>query len=127
MKISDVKVTRIKMPRVDPSWRTAAYAANSVEGFILEIHADGVTGIGGTASQPSNISGEKLEAELKGPVRAALLGSDPLLGNAIRTAIRNANVHTRSFIAADLACTILSAKLLICRVTRFGVEPFALV
>jgi L-alanine-DL-glutamate epimerase-like enolase superfamily enzyme len=111
VKITDVRVTRINMPRVDPAWRTSSYAGNAVEGFILEIDADGATGIGGTAAHPSNISGDKLEAELSGPVRSALLGSDPLAGNVIRERIRKANVYTRSFIAADLALYDLTGKL----------------
>ena len=56
MKISNVQVTRIKMPRADPTWRTASYAGNAVEGFLLQIHADGVTGLGGTAAHPRNIA-----------------------------------------------------------------------
>lgn len=111
MKITSVRVTRINMPRVDPAWRTASYAGNAVEGFILAIDADGITGIGGTAAHPSNISGDELEAELNGPVRSALLGSDPLAGNLIRETIRQANVHTRSSIAADLALYDLTGKL----------------
>ncbi len=111
MKITDVRVTRIKMPRVDPASRTASYAGNAVEGFILEIDADDATGIVGTAAHPSNISGDKLKAELSGPVRSALLGSDPLAGNVIRERIRKANVHTRRSIAADLALYDLTGKL----------------
>ena len=111
MKIDDVRVTRINMPRVDPAWRTASYAGNAVEGFILEIDAGGVTGIGGTAAHPSNISGDNLEAELKGPVRAALLGAEPLAANTVRETIGKANLHTRASIAADLALLDLTGKL----------------
>lgn len=111
MKITDVRVTRINMPRVDPAWRTASYAGNAVDGFIIEIGADGITGIGGTAAHPSNISGDALEAELNGPIRSALLGSDPLCANAVRETIRNADVHNRSSIAADLALYDLTGKL----------------
>src|SRR5215510_21166 len=67
MKISNVQVTRIKMPRADPTWLTASYAGNAVEGFLLQIHADGGTGLGGTAAHPRNISGDEREAQLKGP------------------------------------------------------------
>jgi L-alanine-DL-glutamate epimerase-like enolase superfamily enzyme len=81
-----------------------------VEGFILEIDADGVTGIGGTAAHPSNISGDDLEAELKGPIRAALLGTDTLAANAVRETLRKTNLHTRSLIAADLALHDLTGK-----------------
>jgi L-alanine-DL-glutamate epimerase-like enolase superfamily enzyme len=111
MKITDVRVTRMNMPRVDPAWRTASYAGNAVEGFILELDAGGVTGIGGTAAHPSNISGDDLEAQLKGPVRAALLKADVLAANAAREEIRSSNVHKRSLIAADLALYDLAGKL----------------
>src|SRR5437870_10147520 len=111
MRIGNVQVTRIKMPRVDPTWRTASYAGNAVEGFLLQIYADGVTGLGGTAAHPSNISGDELEAQLKGPIRSALLGADPLSGNAIREIILRANVHSRASIAADLALYDVTGKL----------------
>ena len=111
MKINDVRVTRLNMPRVDPAWRTASYAGSAVEGFILEVEAEGVTGIGGTAAHPSNISGDDLEAELKGPIRSALLGADPLTANAVRATIGQSSLHTRSAIAADLALYDLTGKL----------------
>jgi len=111
VKISALRVTRINMPRVDQAWRTASYARNAVEGFILEIDADGATGIGGTAAHPSNISGDQLEAQLNGPVRSALLGADPMAGNVIRQKLREAKLHTRSSIAADLALYDLVGKL----------------
>jgi L-Ala-D/L-Glu epimerase len=111
MKISAVRVTRVKMPRVDQAWRTASYAGNAVDGFILEIDAGGATGMGGTAAHPSNISGDDLEAELNGPVRAELLGSDALAANATRDSLRDSGVHKRSSIAADLALYDLTGKL----------------
>jgi L-Ala-D/L-Glu epimerase / N-acetyl-D-glutamate racemase len=111
MKITDVRVARINMPRVDAGWKTASYAANAVEGFILEIDADGVTGIGGTAGHPNSMPGDKLEAQLNGPIRSALLGSNALCGNAIRETIRSANVHSRASLAADLALYDLTGKL----------------
>jgi len=111
MKITDVRVIRIKMPRVDPAWRTASYAGDLVEGFILEIAADGMTGIGGTAGHPRSMPADKLEAQLNGPVRAALLGADALGGNAVRETIRKTAVDARAFIAADLALYDLTGKL----------------
>ena len=111
MKITDVRVARINMPRVDGGWKTASYAANAVEGFILEIDADGVTGIGGTAGHPNSMPGDKLEAQLNGPIRSALLGSNALCGNAIRETIRSANIHSRASLAADLALYDLTGKL----------------
>ena len=96
MKITDVRVTRFKMPRVDPAWRTASYAGNSVESFILEIVADGVTGIGGTAGHPRSMPPDELEAQLNGPIRTALLGADPLCGNSVREAISKTDVDARA-------------------------------
>jgi L-Ala-D/L-Glu epimerase / N-acetyl-D-glutamate racemase len=111
MKITDVRVTRINMPRVDAGWKTASYAANALEGFIVEVDADGVMGIGGTAAHPNSMPADKLDAQLNGPVRAALLGADALSGNAVRETIRRANVHARASIAADLALYDLAGKL----------------
>lgn len=111
MKITNVRVVRLDMPRVDPAWRTASYAGTAVAGFIFEIDADGFTGIGGTAAHPNSISGDQLEAQLAGPVRSALLGRDPLSGNAIRAAIRHTKVHSRAALAADLALHDLFGKL----------------
>ena len=111
MKITDVRVTRLKMPRVDPAWRTASYAGNSVESFILEIVADGVTGIGGTAGHPRSMPPDKLEAQLNGPIRTALLGADPLCGNSVRAAIGKADVDARATIAADLALYDIAGKI----------------
>jgi len=102
VKITNVRVTRINMPRVDAGWKTASYAASAVEGFILEVDADGVTGVGGTAGHPNSMPAEKLEAQLNGPIRSLLLGADALSGNSVREAIRRADVHARASIAADL-------------------------
>ena len=110
MKITDVRVTRVQMPRVDPAWRTASYAGNSVVSFILEIDADGMTGIGGTAGHPRSMPPDTLEAQLNGPVKGALLGADALCGNAIRDAIRQSDVDARALIAADLALYDLVGK-----------------
>ena len=102
-KITKVSVKRMKMPRVDPTWRTSSYAASSVEGFILEVSAGQTVGIGGTAAHPSNISGDDLDAQLNGPVRDILTGADVCEGSRIRESLRAANLHTRATIAADLA------------------------
>ena len=124
MKITDVRVTRLKMPRVDPAWRTASYAGNSVESFILEIVADGVTGIGGTAGHPRSMPPDKLEAQLNGPIRVALLGADPLCGNAVREAIGKTDVDARATIAADLALYDIAGKIASFLATRFGAARF---
>jgi muconate cycloisomerase len=82
-----------------------------VVGFLLEITADGVVGIGGTAAHPRSAPADKLEAELRGPVHNALSGADPLSGNQIRSALQAAQVHPRALIAADLALHDLIGKL----------------
>jgi len=111
VKINDVRLRRVKMPRLDPQWRTASYAGDSVDGFILEIFADGVTGLGGTAAHPRSTPAAALEAELRGPVSAALVGASPLSGNGIREAIKKSNVRPRALLAADLALHDLVGKL----------------
>jgi L-Ala-D/L-Glu epimerase / N-acetyl-D-glutamate racemase len=111
IKISGVQVRRLKMPRVDPTWRTSSYAASSIEGFILEVAADGTVGIGGTSAHPSNISGDDLEAELNGPVRNLLMDADVYEGTKIREALKAAGLHSRATIAADLALYDLLGKL----------------
>lgn len=111
IKINDVRVRRIKMPRVDQAWRTSSYAANAVEGFILEVIANGTVGIGGTAAHPSNITGDELEAQLNGPVRDILMGADVYAGGSLREALKAADLHTRASIAADLALYDLLGKL----------------
>ena len=110
-KITGVQVKRLKMPRVDQNWRTSSYAANAIEGFILELIADGTVGIGGTAAHPSNIPGDDLEAQLNGPVRDVMIGADVYEGSRIREALKAANLHTRATIAADLALYDLVGKL----------------
>jgi L-alanine-DL-glutamate epimerase-like enolase superfamily enzyme len=110
-KITNVTVKRLKMPRVDPAWRTSSYADNAIQGFILEVAAGETVGIGGTAAHPSNISGDDLEAQLKGPVRDLLIGADVYEGSSIREALKAGDLHTRATIAADLALYDLLGKL----------------
>jgi L-alanine-DL-glutamate epimerase-like enolase superfamily enzyme len=99
------------MPRTDPDWRTASYADAAVVGFLLEVAADGLIGIGGTAAHPRSMPADALEAQLRGPVHSALNGADPYSGNRIRGALQAAQVHPRALIAADLALHDLIGKL----------------
>ena len=110
-KISKVRLSQINMPRIDHSWKTAAYTGNAVEGFILEIESNGIIGIGGTAAHPKVISSDDLETQLNGPVRHALQGADALGGNKVRRALQDAHVHPRASLAADLALHDLAGKL----------------
>lgn len=91
------------MPRTDPSWRTALYADSIIDGFVLEVEAEGITGIGATAALVVNVAADDLAAQLSGPLRGALLGSDPFAANAIREHLRKLKLHSRARIAADLA------------------------
>ncbi len=111
IKIDDVRIRKIKMERADPTWKTASYAADSVDVYLLEVYAGGVVGIGGTAAHPSSTPTEELEAHLNGPVTDALKGADALAGARIRTTIRQAKVHSRAVVAADLALHDLTGKL----------------
>ncbi|MFC1815463.1 mandelate racemase/muconate lactonizing enzyme family protein [Thermodesulfobacteriota bacterium] len=111
IKIQSVKVRRVKMERIDPTWKTASHAASYIDGFILEVVADRTVGIGGTAAHPRSVSADKLEVQLNGPVRDALVGADVLAGNEVRNALRIANIHTRALVAADLALHDLIGKL----------------
>jgi L-Ala-D/L-Glu epimerase len=110
MKIDQIRVSHFKMERIDPTWRTASYAASTVDGFILEIFAGGTVGIGGTAAHPNSISADDLELQLLGPVKEALVGKDPTLANAIRQKLVASNIHPRACLAADLALYDLIGK-----------------
>jgi L-alanine-DL-glutamate epimerase-like enolase superfamily enzyme len=110
LKIHDLRITRFVMTRLDPGWRTASYAANAVDGFVIELIADGLVGIGATAAHPSSISPTQLNAQLTGPIRDIVVGADALCGNEIRRALATTKTHPRARIAADLALYDLVAK-----------------
>jgi muconate cycloisomerase len=106
MKIESVRVQRASMPRVDPEWRTASYAASEVQGVLIEIAADGVIGVGGLAARPPGkgaIPVEELEEQLTGPIRAALIGQDALERTALLTRLRDAGLHRPAVSAVDIA------------------------
>lgn len=111
MEITSVRVTRATMPRVDPAWRTASYAASEVVGFALEVEADGAVGIGGTAAHVNQISPDDLEAQLRGPVTDALFGADAFAGNRVRQKLGEAGIVPRAMLAADLALHDLIGRL----------------
>src|SRR5512142_1482539 len=111
LRISDTRITRFEMTRIDPAWRTASYASTGVAGFALELLTDDGVGIGATAAHPNAIAADKLEAQLRGPIRNTLIGADALNGNEIRRALAATNTHPRARIAADLALYDLVGKL----------------
>src|SRR3982751_323326 len=102
-KISGMRVKRVTLPRADLTWRTSSYAGTAVDAFILELSANGAVGFGGRAAHPSIISGDKVAAQLNGPIREILMGADVYDGSRIREALKAAKVHSRAAIAADLA------------------------
>lgn len=110
-KISSMRVKRFNLPRADPAWRTSIYAGTAVEGFVLELTANGTVGIGGSAAHPLVISGDDVEAQLNGPVRDILMGASVYDGSSIREALKAAKVHSRASIAADLALYDLVGKM----------------
>ncbi|HLY66127.1 MAG TPA: mandelate racemase/muconate lactonizing enzyme family protein [Chloroflexota bacterium] len=111
MRITKVRISRVLMPRTDPAWRTASYAATSVDGFFLEVEAGGMTGLGATAAHPSQISGDDLQRQLEGAVSPALVGAELYEGAAIRQRLASMNVSTRARVAADLALHDLTGRL----------------
>jgi L-alanine-DL-glutamate epimerase-like enolase superfamily enzyme len=110
LKIDDLRIIRFEMQRLDPAWRTASYASSAVDGFIIELIADGVIGIGATAAHPSSVSAAQINAQLSGPIRAVFVGADALAGNEIRRALAMTNTHPRARVAADLALYDLVGK-----------------
>ena len=110
LKIHDLRITQFVMTRLDPTWRTASYAASTVDGFVIELLADGLVGMGATATHPSSISAAQLHAQLTGPIRNVVIGADALCGNEIRRALATTKTHPRARVAADLALYDLVAK-----------------
>jgi L-Ala-D/L-Glu epimerase len=109
--IDDVRIRKITMERVDPNWRTASYAASSLDVYILEVVAGGTVGIGGTAAHPSSTPTGELEAQLHGPIMNALKGEDALAGNMIRKKLGMISLYSRARMAADLALHDLLGKI----------------
>jgi L-Ala-D/L-Glu epimerase len=105
MKIESVRVVRASMPRVDPEWRTASYAASDVQGLLIEIAAGGVVGIGGLAARPpgKGTPVEELEAQLTGPIRQALIGQDALERTVLLQRLAGLGLHKPVVSAVDIA------------------------
>jgi hypothetical protein len=79
MQIESVRVRKIRMPRTDPTWRTASYAASELDGCTLEIGCAGKVGIGAATAHPNGgISADDQIAQINGPVRNLLVGADVL-------------------------------------------------
>ena len=93
MKIESIRVFTAAMPRTDPQWRTASYAASGVNGLFLEVHADGVSGIGATIARPNGVPVAELEAQLSGKGRELLVGKDAFERAAILSSLQAADLH----------------------------------
>ena len=110
MRISSLNIRRVSMPRVDPAWRTASYAANVVNACIVTVGADGFEGIGGASVRPSGFTVQELEAELNGPARALVIGADAGGRADLRQRLRAAGIHRGAVFAIDLALLDLMGK-----------------
>lgn len=79
MKITGLEATPFQMTRRDKEWRTSAYAASTVDAFVVKLHTDeGITGLG--ASTIMRVSGETpagVQAVLKDVYGPVLQGKDP--------------------------------------------------
>ena len=103
MKVEELRVIRAVMPRTDPQWRTASYAASTVEGLLIEVRADGAIGIGGTIARPKGVPADDLEQELTQVVRPRLVGSDAFARTSTIQALRDTGVHQSLISAVDIA------------------------
>jgi L-Ala-D/L-Glu epimerase len=110
LRIAELRVHTATMPRVDPAWRTASYAASAVEGIVVELEADGLIGIGGTAAHPRAAAGFDIPGQLKTGARSILLGADALDRRALVEQLRAAGLHASAVSAVDLALNDLLAK-----------------
>jgi muconate cycloisomerase len=105
MKIESVRIQRASLPRVDPEWRTASYAASDVQGLLVEIAAGGAVGVGGLAARPpgKGTPVEELEAQLTGQIRQALTGQDALCRTALLQKLQAMGLHRPVISAVDIA------------------------
>lgn len=110
MRITDLRVHTATMPRVDPAWRTASYAAAEVAGIAVEIEAEELVGIGGTAAHPRSAAGYDIPGQLRGPARQVLLGADAFERTAIVERLRAAGLHSSAVSAINLALHDLLGK-----------------
>lgn len=103
MNIESMRVVRATMPRTDPQWRTASYAASAVDGLLIEIRADGAVGIGGTIARPKGVPAEELAQQLTDLVQPMLVGRDAFARTLTIQALRGAGVHHSLVSAVDIA------------------------
>ncbi len=112
MRIENVRVRQVVMPRLDPTWRTASYAAASVDTVILEIDAEGASGIGGIAARPPGrgTPAGDMAAQIDGAVRRILVGADAIEHTELIAKLRAAGVDRSVVTAVDMALWDLLGK-----------------
>src|SRR3954465_812664 len=100
------------MPRLDPTWRTASYAAAVVNSCILEIDAEGTSGVGGLAARPpgKGAQAEELTEQIAGPVRQLLVGADAWERRDLLERLKAAQTHRSIISAVDMALYDLLGK-----------------
>jgi L-alanine-DL-glutamate epimerase-like enolase superfamily enzyme len=98
------------MPRVDSQWRTASYAANVVNALILEVQADGLSGIGSAVARPNGTPVEDFERDCDGPVRELLVGRDPFERTSLYEALQRSPINHAVLSAVDVALHDLAGK-----------------
>ncbi|HXF83522.1 MAG TPA: enolase C-terminal domain-like protein [bacterium] len=105
MKIESLRVVRASMPRIDPEWRTASYAASEVQAALVEVSAGGAVGVGALAARPPGKGTpiEELEQQLSGPVRELVVGQDALARTALLERLHAAGLHRSTVSAVDIA------------------------
>jgi L-alanine-DL-glutamate epimerase-like enolase superfamily enzyme len=110
MKIADLRVHAATLPRADPGWRTASYAASEITEFAVELEADGLAGIGGGALHPRSTAGQDIVGQLRGPARDAVIGLDAFDSVGVLQALRSAGLFRGVVSAVDLALHDLLGK-----------------
>jgi L-alanine-DL-glutamate epimerase-like enolase superfamily enzyme len=112
MKIEWLRVRQVRMPRVDPEWKTASYAASALDACILELGSGDRVGIGAASSHPnSGIPVDAISAQLTGPARDVLVGADVWERTRLIDELRAAGIHRSVVTAVDLALHDLFGKL----------------
>jgi len=110
MKIVDLRIHVATLPRADPTWRTASYAASDITEIAVELEADGLVGIGGAALHPRSTAGQDVVGQLRGPAKQVVVGMDPFDGVGVLQALRGAGLYRTVVSAIDLALHDLVGK-----------------
>lgn len=109
MKIDALLVQVRKLPRRDPTWRTASYASSEVTGVYVGVRVGDVTGVGATAAHPRTMPPDVLVEAITDRIRPAIEGVD--LDRAWATLAELDGVPSRARLGADLAVHDLLGRL----------------